>query len=82
VTIPGLAGAGLVDTHSSAHGLVVEWKGLAFHRRPHQLQRDSDKQNVAASRGLVTLSFTWQDVVSRPEHVIGVLVTATRRRAA
>jgi hypothetical protein len=82
VTIPGLVGAGLVDTHSSAHGLVVEWKGLAFHRRPHQLQRDSDKQNVAASRGLVTFSFTWQDVVSRPEHVIGVLVTATRRRAA
>lgn len=82
VYIPGLPAAGLVDTHCPSDRLVIEWKGLAFHRRPNQLQRDSDKQNAAAARGLVTLSFTWQDVVTRPDHVVQTLRVAQRSRAA
>lgn len=80
VEVPGLPEVGVVDCFSAAHWLVVEWKGLAFHRRPEDLQRDSVKQNGAVAAGLAALSFTWTDVVRRAPQVVDVLTRTTRRR--
>lgn len=82
VRIPGVGRAGIVDTYSADRRLVIEWKGLAFHRRPNELQRDSDKQNACAAAGLIVLSFTWLDVVERPPYVVATIRTAARRAAA
>lgn len=73
VRVPGAPQLGFADTFSAAHRLVVEWKGLAFHRRPNQLQRDCDKLNAAMAAGLRLLTFTWTDVVRRPTYVTDTL---------
>jgi hypothetical protein len=53
--------------------LIVELDGRQFHSDAEALVADSEKTRYLKSLGFRVLRFTWNDVVERPEWVIGQL---------
>ncbi|MET9328607.1 DUF559 domain-containing protein [Tsukamurella sp. NPDC003166] len=60
--------------------LVVEVDGWAFHKDAVRFQRDHDKRNDFARRGLTVLAFTWHDVVYDPVSTVEAVVAVLRER--
>ncbi len=55
------------------HRLVVEFDGYAEHSKRRQFQTDHDRRNVFAIGQHWMLSFTWEDITQRPEHVVSTV---------
>jgi very-short-patch-repair endonuclease len=62
--------------------LVVEVAGHGTHATRRQRQRDAQRQAELAVMGYVVLTFTYEDVIQRPEYVIGTLRRALLGAAA
>ncbi len=75
---------GIADVVFRSERIVIEIDGRAYHVDEVTFQRDRSRQNRLVSAGYVVLRFTWDDLVRRPEVVIGtvrgVLADATRRQ--
>ena len=64
---------GVADIAFPAARLIVEVDGLAHHSTPDRFQRDRTRQNALVAAGWTVLRFTWQDLVERPEAVVGTI---------
>lgn len=53
--------------------LVVEADGFAFHSDRAAFRRDRQRLNDLERLGWRVLRFSWEDVVSRPDHVLAVV---------
>ena len=53
--------------------LIVEADGFAFHSNRAHYRRDRQHMNELERLGWRVLRFTWEDVVDRPEHVVGLV---------
>jgi very-short-patch-repair endonuclease len=53
--------------------LVVEADGFAFHSDRAAYRQDRDRLNALERLGWRVLRFTWEDVRSRPEHVVAAV---------
>jgi very-short-patch-repair endonuclease len=68
--------------------LAVELYGFTYHHSPEQMAHDLSRQRELVLHGWTVLTFTWQEVVGRPERVVrdirAALTTgaAGRRRSA
>jgi very-short-patch-repair endonuclease len=62
-----------VDFCWPAARLVVEADGFAFHSDRAAYRRDRERFNDLERLGWRVLRFTWEDVVSRPEHVLAMV---------
>jgi hypothetical protein len=62
--------------------LVVEADGFAFHSDREAYRRDRERMNRLERLGWRVLRFTWEDVMSRPEHVVGLVRACLARAAA
>lgn len=70
-----------VDFCWSAHGVVVEIDGLAFHSTRTAQQRDRHRDSTLAAAGIRVLRFTWQDLTTRPEATLVKVALALGRAA-
>jgi very-short-patch-repair endonuclease len=61
------------DIAFPAARLAVEVDGWAFHRTREQRQADMEKDALLVSAGWRVLRFSWDDVVDRPEYVLGMI---------
>jgi very-short-patch-repair endonuclease len=76
---------GIVDILFDDVPLVVEIDGRAHHSSDDAFQRDRSRQNRLVRAGFTVLRFTWDDLVSRPKHVVAEVRTvslALRRTTA
>ncbi|MDO8188174.1 type IV toxin-antitoxin system AbiEi family antitoxin domain-containing protein [Conexibacter sp. JD483] len=71
-----------VDAWWPAAGIAVELDGWRDHGTRRAFQRDREKGNWLALRGVVLLRFTHDDLVRRPAHVAEQLRPALARAAA
>lgn len=62
-----------VDFCWPAERLVVEADGFAFHSDRTAYRKDRERLNQLVLLGWRVLRFTWEDVMSRPEHVVGAV---------
>lgn len=62
---------GFVDLLFADAWVVVEIDGRAYHSDDLAFQRDRTRQNRLIRAGYRVLRFTWDDVVSRPDEVMG-----------
>ena len=62
--------------------LVVEADGYAFHSDRAAYRRDRERLNELERLGWRVLRFTWEDVVSRPEHVLALVQECLAQQAA
>lgn len=62
-----------VDFCWPALRLVVEADGFAYHSDRAAYRRDREWLNDLERLGWRVLRFTWEDVVSRPEHVLSLI---------
>lgn len=56
--------------------LDIEVDGWAYHRTREQRQADARRDNVLTLAGWRVLRFTWEDVVDRPQYVLGMIRSA------
>jgi very-short-patch-repair endonuclease len=56
--------------------LAVEVDGWAHHRTKERRDADVERDNLLMLAGWRVLRFTWEDVVDRPEYVLGVIRAA------
>lgn len=82
VRVPGLPDAGIADTYLRRWGIVIEWHGLSFHRRPDRVRLDHEQRNAVTLANLIPLVFTWYDVATRPGYVIATIRRAIDARTA
>ena len=62
--------------------LVVEADGFAFHSDRLAYRRDRERLNELERLGLRVLRFTWEDVMSRPDHVVALVRELYEARSA
>jgi hypothetical protein len=67
------------DVRYEAYGVIVELDGRGSHPEG-QRWRDVRRDNVSAANGLVTLRYTYADVMERPCQVADEIVRALRAR--
>lgn len=70
-----------VDFCWPAERLVVEADGFAFHSDRAAYRKDRERLNELALLGWRVLRFTWEDVMGRPEHVVGTVLRCLRAEA-
>ena len=63
-----------VDFCWPAARLIVEADGFAFHSDRAAYRRDRERLNDLERLGWRVLRFTWEDVVSRPDHVLALVL--------
>lgn len=68
-----------VDFCWPAARLIVEVDGFAYHSDRDAYRRDRDRLNALGHLGWQVLRFTWEDVVHRPEHVVGLVRSMLER---
>lgn len=68
-----IRGVGRVDFAWLDRRVVVELGGFAFHSDRIAYRRDRARMNELERQGWRVLRFTWEDVRSRPAHVLQVL---------
>jgi very-short-patch-repair endonuclease len=77
---------GIADLLFRVARVVVEIDGRAYHSDDAAFQRDRARQNRLVAAGFQVLRFTWDDLVSRPEHCLAtlrpLLEPARRRQSA
>ncbi len=71
-----------VDAVWPARRLIVEVAGHATHSTRRQRQIDAQRQTELSLLGYVVLTFTYEDVVERPQWVATMISTALARGAA
>ncbi len=62
--------------------LVIEGDGRAWHTRLEDFERDRRRDAEAAAAGLLTLRFTWYQLVHEESWVQGIVLDTGMRRAA
>lgn len=62
-----------VDFLFRAAGVVVEVSGRLGHSSPSERARDAQRRNELQDLGLRVYEFTWEDVTTRPAHVISTM---------
>jgi very-short-patch-repair endonuclease len=70
-----------IDIAFVAERIAIEVDGFAYHSDRDRYQRDRSRQNQLVTSGWTVLRFTWEDITSRPEHVISVILSALDRAA-
>jgi very-short-patch-repair endonuclease len=70
---------GRVDFAWPDHRVAVETDGFAFHSDRTRYRSDRRRGNALALAGWTVLRFSWEDVVSRPEVVVGQVRLALGR---
>ena len=68
-----------VDCRFPGTNVVVELLGYRFHRSKAELQRDAERYNALILAGLLPFQFTYDDVVTGPDRVMGTLRLALAR---
>ena len=71
-----------VDFCWPAHRLIVEADGYAFHSDRDAYRRDRERMNRLERLGWRVLRFTWEDVMSRPDYVVGTVRSCLAQAAA
>jgi very-short-patch-repair endonuclease len=61
---------------------VVEVAGHGTHATRRQRQRDAQRQAELAAIGCIVITFTYEDVMHRPEYVVATLRRVLMRTAA
>jgi very-short-patch-repair endonuclease len=51
--------------------IAIEVDGMAWHLQSDRKQQDLDRQNDLVESGWTVLRFTWNDIMYRPDYVIG-----------
>jgi hypothetical protein len=73
-------GVGRVDLADRRLGILVECDSFEFHSDRAALRKDMRRYNEAARRDLVVLRFSWEQAMSDPGYVHGVLADVVRLR--
>ena len=68
-----------VDVAFIAERVAIEIDGWAWHHTPDRFQRDRTKQNQLTAAGWTVLRFTWFDITTRPDEVVGAVRDALVR---
>ena len=55
------------------HKVLIEVDGRRFHAARRRQKNDMRRDNVMNVRGWTVLRFTWEDVVTEPEYVLGLV---------
>jgi hypothetical protein len=71
-----------VDGLISDWSLIIEGDGRAWHTRIEDFERDRRRDAEAAAAGLLTLRFTWHQLVHESSWVQDIVLQAGMRRAA
>ncbi|HJQ76080.1 MAG TPA: type IV toxin-antitoxin system AbiEi family antitoxin domain-containing protein [Acidimicrobiia bacterium] len=71
-----------VDAYIPAWQLVVEADGRNWHTRQADFQRDRDRDNLLATRGILVVRFTYGDLNRRFDRCLRTLIAAGRHRRA
>jgi len=71
-----------VDLAFPSIRLAVEVDGWAYHRSKEQRDADLERDNLLMLAGWRVLRFSWDDVVRRPDYVLGVIRSVLAVRAA
>lgn len=62
--------------------IAIEVDGRAFHSDRRAFEHDRWRQNALTVGGWLVLRFTWEQINTRPDEVIAVILTAVAQRAA
>ena len=73
LVVDGLEVVGRVDFAWPERRLIVEADGFAFHSDREAYRRDRARMNELERLGWRVLRFTYEDVVSRPGYVVGLV---------
>lgn len=74
-----------LDFRFAGSNVVIEADGFAWHANPVSFEKDRQRANALAARGLVVLHWTWAALEERPDVLVTELLralTADQRRAA
>lgn len=74
------AEAGRVDRWLPGYRLIVEADGRRWHARLADFDRDRWRDNVAASRGIFVLRFTWVHLTERPREARDLVIATGQAR--
>jgi very-short-patch-repair endonuclease len=75
------AGDQRVDGLIPDWSIVLEGDGRAWHTRVDDFERDRRRDAEAAAHGLLTLRFTWNQLVQEPSWVRQTIITSGRHRS-
>jgi very-short-patch-repair endonuclease len=67
-----------VDLGDRELRLAIEAEGYAFHGDAAALQRDCERYDALTAGGWIVLRFTWAQVITMPEWVVGTVVETRR----
>lgn len=70
-----------VDVAFPAARLAVEIDGLAYHSDAERFQGDRHRQNDLVGAGWTVLRFTWWDLETRPDYIVGRIASMLARSA-
>jgi very-short-patch-repair endonuclease len=73
-------GVCIPDFTFTAHRVIVEVDGWAWHHDPQRFARDRRNQNALQLLGWTVLRFTWFDLVDRPQKVLADIRSALAGR--
>ncbi len=62
-----------VDFLFDPYGVVVEVSGRKGHSSPTERQIDAQRRNELQDAGRRVFEYTYEDVMRRPDHVIGTM---------
>lgn len=71
-----------VDALIPAWSVVVEADGRIWHTRQADFQRDRERDNQLAARGILVVRFTYDDLTRRPDRCLRTLFEISRHRRA
>jgi very-short-patch-repair endonuclease len=74
--------ASRVDALIPAWSIVVEADGRIWHTRQADFQRDRERDNQLAARGILVVRFTYEDLTRRFDRCLGTLFQISRHRRA
>jgi very-short-patch-repair endonuclease len=62
--------------------IAIEIDGWAFHRTKKRRDRDNRKRNLLARTGWTVLTFSWEDIVDRPDYFLSSVAELLALRVA
>jgi very-short-patch-repair endonuclease len=73
---------GRVDNWIPAYNAIVEADGRRWHARLRDFDRDRWRDNIAVSKGVAVLRFTWVHLTQRPREARELVLATGQQRAA
>lgn len=70
-----------IDFSFTAHRLIIEADGYAYHSTVQVFEDDRRRNNALAARGLTVLHWTWTALMDRPDRLLAELASCLRRAA-